>query len=212
MKSKEELPTLGPDIERMSQQIIDEELAKRNIPIPEAHLPIVKRVIHATADFSFAETVKIHPDAIARATESLAQKRPLFCDVQMVKAGITRTGCDVHCRVSNPEVIDYAAQNACTRSAAAIELSAQELGGAIIAIGNAPTALWKLIEMAEQGIVDPAVVVGVPVGFVGAAESKHALMESNLCYISCEGPRGGSPVAAAIVNALALISKMKGER
>jgi len=172
-----------------------------------AVLPIARRVIHATADFTFGESLRVHPQAIDRAVAAIAARRPIVCDVRMVQAGITKTGCEVLCAVSDPEVIRRAKAQGCTRSAAAMEFLAEKIDGAIVAVGNAPTALWKILELAAKGTVRPAVVVGLPVGFVGASESKQALLESDLCYITNIGPRGGSPVAAAAVNALAMAAR-----
>ncbi|HYW78504.1 MAG TPA: precorrin-8X methylmutase [Thermoguttaceae bacterium] len=199
------LPTDGREIERRSHQMIDEQLAAMDLT--PAVLPIARRVIHATADFTFGESLRVHPQAIDRAVAAIAARRPIVCDVRMVQAGITKTGCEVLCAVSDPEVIRRAKAQGCTRSAAAMEFLAEKIDGAIVAVGNAPTALWKILELAAKGTVRPAVVVGLPVGFVGASESKQALLESDLCYITNIGPRGGSPVAAAAVNALAMAAR-----
>jgi len=201
----EGLPTLGPEIERRSREIISQRLAAMDLD--QAALPVIRRIVHATADFSFAESLRVHPDAMVKGAEALAGRRPILCDVRMVQAGITRTDSEVICRVSDPEVIAAAKAAATTRSAAAMELLAEQMDGAIVAIGNAPTALWKVLELAQTGRARPAVVVGLPVGFVGAAESKQALLESDLCYVTNIGPRGGSPVAAAAVNAIALAAR-----
>ncbi len=201
------LPTQGADIERRSHQIIDQQLAP--LKIDPAILPIVRRVVHATADVSFAETMRIHTEAIERGTAAIRAGRPIVCDVRMLQAGITRTGCEVLCVIGEPEVIAAAKANHCTRAAAAMEHLAAKLDGAIVAVGNAPTALWKILELAAAGRATPAVVVGLPVGFVGAAESKQALLESDLCQITNVGPRGGSPVAAAAVNALAMVAGVR---
>jgi precorrin-8X/cobalt-precorrin-8 methylmutase len=122
----------------------------------------------------------------------------------MLEAGITRVENKILCGIDHEDVIAAARQKGCTRAAAAMEKFASQMDGAIVAVGNAPTALWKVMEIARGG-PQPAVVVGLPVGFVGARESKLALIESGLCYISNTSPRGGSPVAAAAVNALAML-------
>ena len=201
----EGLPARGKDIEARSHEIIAAELAGKNI---DASIwPVVRRVVHASADVSFADTLRIHPDAITRGTEAIRTGRPIVCDVRMLTAGITRTDCEVLCVIRDPAVQALAAQAGSTRSAAAMEYLADSIDGSIVAIGNAPTALWKILELAETRGIRPAVVVGLPVGFVGAAESKQALAQSDLCYITNEGQRGGSPVAAAAVNALAILAK-----
>ena len=199
------LPTDGREIERRSHQIIDERLAAMDLD--QTVQSIARRVIHATADFSFGESLRVHPLAIQRAVDAIAAHRPIVCDVRMVQAGITKTGCEILCAISDPEVVRRAKAQGCTRSAAAMEFLAEQIDGAIVAVGNAPTALWKILELSAKGVARPAVVVGLPVGFVGAAESKQALTESDLCYVSNVGPRGGSPVAAAAVNALAMAAR-----
>lgn len=199
------LPTSGKEIERRSHQIIDERLD--GMLLDESVRPIARRVVHATADFSFAESLRVHPRAIERATEAIRRRRPILCDVRMLTAGITRTPCEVVCAIGDEKVIELAKATSSTRAAAAMQHLAERMDGAIVAIGNAPTALWRVLELAAEGVVRPAVVVGLPVGFVGAAESKQALLESGLCYVTNVGPRGGSPVAAAAVNALALLAR-----
>ncbi len=164
-------------------------------------------MVHATADVSFARTLRIHPQAIERGLAALAAGKPILCDVKMLQAGMTKVRSEILCAVDRPEVAALARDKGCTRAAAAMELLAPHLEGAIVAIGNAPTALWKIMEMARDGGPRPALVVGLPVGFVGARESKLALWESGLCYITNTSPRGGSPVAAAAVNALATLGE-----
>lgn len=199
------LPVLGADIEARSHAIIDELLAGTDAGA--AASPIARRIVHATADVSFAESLRIHPDALLRGMEAIRAGRPILCDVRMVQMGITRTPCEVLCEIGRDEVVASARAGQSTRAAAAMEWLADRMDGAIVAIGNAPTALWKVLELAETGRAVPAVVVGLPVGFVGAAESKQALLESDLCYVTNVGPRGGSPVAAAAVNALAILAR-----
>ncbi len=203
------LPTGGREIERRSHQIIDQRLAAMDLD--QTVLPIARRVIHATADFSFGESLRIHPQATERAIAAIRARRPILCDVRMVQAGLTKTGCEVLCAIDRSQVARRASAERCTHAAAAMALLADRMNGAIVAIGNAPTALWKVIELAAHRIIRPAVVAGLPVGFVGAAESKQALLESGLCYVTNVGPRGGSPVAAAAVNALAVLAQRHGE-
>jgi precorrin-8X/cobalt-precorrin-8 methylmutase len=200
--SSSDLPETGEAIERQSYEIIDRQLADWPAADPLAR-QIVRRMVHATADVSFARSVRIHPQAIERGRAALASGRPIVCDVKMLQAGITKAGVEVVCRIGDEETAALARQRGSTRAAAAMELLAPLLDGAIVAVGNAPTALWKLMEMARSGGPRPALVVGLPVGFVGARESKLALLASDLVYITNTSGRGGSPVAAAAVNALA---------
>jgi precorrin-8X/cobalt-precorrin-8 methylmutase len=164
---------------------------------------IVQRIVHATADFSFIRSLRIHPEAVRRGRDALAAGRPVLCDVKMLAAGMTHVRNEVVCAIGDPRVAALAAEKQCTRAAAAMELLAPRLAGAIVAIGNAPTALAKLLQLVRDGGPRPALVVGLPVGLVGAREAKLALVESDLCYITNVTARGGSPAAAAAVNALA---------
>ena len=174
-------------------------------PIPARQ--IIRRVVHATADISFARTMRIHPQAVERGRRALAEGKPILCDVKMLQAGMTKVRGEILCAIGQPEAAALAQAQGGTRAAAAMELLAPRLEGAIVAVGNAPTALWKVMELARQGGPRPALVVGLPVGLVGARESKQALLESDLCYITNVGPRGGSPVAAAAINALATLER-----
>ncbi len=164
-------------------------------------------MVHATADISFARTMRIHPQAIQRGLAALAAGKPIVCDVKMLQAGMTKVRGEILCALDHPEAAALARSKGCTRAAAAMELLAPHMDGAIVAIGNAPTALWKIMELARNGGPRPALVVGLPVGFVGARESKLALLESDLCSITNTSPRGGSSVAAAAVNALATLGE-----
>ncbi len=194
--------TAGEAIQRRSFEIIDRQLEAFGNFDPQTR-PIVRRIVHATADFSFARSLRIHPDAVERGRAALCAGRPVICDVKMVAAGLTRVAHEVLSAIDREEVAAAARAQGSTRAAAAMEMLGPRLDGAIVAIGNAPTALWKVLEMARGGAIHPALVVGLPVGFVGARESKAALLASDLVYITNVGPRGGSPVAAAAVNALA---------
>jgi len=195
------LPLRGDEIAAQSRRIIDARLAEHALE-PSVY-EIVRRVIHSTADFSFARTLRVHPQAVEAGVSALRQRRPIICDVRMLQAGITAAGYEPLCAISDADVIEAARQGT-TRAAAAIQKLADKLTGAIVAIGNAPTALWKVMELARSGI-RPALVVGLPVGFVGARESKLALLKSDLVYVTNTTCRGGSPAAAAVVNALAVM-------
>jgi precorrin-8X/cobalt-precorrin-8 methylmutase len=196
------LPTEGAAIERLSHAIIEGQL--RGCPGMESKARhIVRRVVHATADISFARTLRIHPDAVESGQAALAAGAPIICDVRMLQAGITKVRNTILCAIGDEDVIAAARQSS-TRAAAAMEKLSPYFAGAIVAIGNAPTALWQILEIVRRGGPRPALVVGLPVGFVGARESKLALLASDLCYITNTSSRGGSPVAAAAVNALAL--------
>jgi precorrin-8X/cobalt-precorrin-8 methylmutase len=164
---------------------------------------IVVRAIHATADFSIANDFYFSGDAVAMGRKAIKEKRPIITDVNMIAAGIGSLFRDrVLCAVADEKTKRFAAEESLTRSAAAFELLKDHFNGAIAVVGNAPTALVHLLRMISKDGVNPALIIGVPVGFVGAAESKELLIQSGRACISLRGNRGGSTIATAIVNAL----------
>lgn len=178
------------------------------------HLPadlelVAVRLIHACGMTDIADDLAYSFNAAAAGRTALAQGAPILCDAQMVANGVTRKRLpaqnDVICTLNEPEVPAIAQKLQNTRSAAALELWRSHLDGAVVAIGNAPTALFRLLEMLEEGAPKPALILGFPVGFVGAIESKAALAETRhgIPFITLHGRRGGSAMAAAAVNALA---------
>ncbi|MFF8092573.1 precorrin-8X methylmutase [Streptomyces sp. NPDC016675] len=177
--------------------------------LPAGVSQVAVRMIHACGMVDLVRDLSYTPAVVARAREALRAGAPVLCDVQMVASGVTRRRLpadnEVLCTLSDPAVPDLAARLGTTRSAAALELWRDRLEGAVVAIGNAPTALFRLLEMIEEGAPRPAAVIGVPVGFVGAAESKDALAAhpSGLEHLIVRGRRGGSAIAAAAVNAIA---------
>ncbi len=199
----------GPDIAARSFAIIRTELAARGIALPAPLATVVERIIHTTADFDFAELTSARPGAIEAGIAALRQGCAVVTDVQMALAGIdqrrlARFGGTAYCSNSHPAVAQMAVAAGLTRSAAAMRWACQQglLTGSIVAIGNAPTALFELLNLLDRG-AQPALVIGVPVGFVNTAESKAALIaRRDVHWIVTVGRKGGSPVAAAIVNAL----------
>jgi precorrin-8X/cobalt-precorrin-8 methylmutase len=188
---------------------IDAELAALGLALSPDRYPCVRRVIHSTADFTYAETLHFHPRAIAAGLDALHAQAPLIADVQMVAVGIDQRRVQVLggrtvCLVHDPATRQDAATTGSTRSAAAMRRAATAAGtGAIAVIGNAPTALCELLGLIDAGAIQPALIIGVPVGFVDAAESKAALMaRTDIPWISVAGRKGGSPVAVALINAL----------
>jgi precorrin-8X/cobalt-precorrin-8 methylmutase len=175
--------------------------------LPEDVSRIVVRMIHACGMVDLVEDVRFSPGVVTTARKALLDGAPILCDAQMVASGVTRTRLpaanEVICTLRDPAVPALAAEIGNTRSAAALDLWGDRLGGSVVAIGNAPTALFRLLEMVAAGAPRPAAVIGVPVGFIGAAESKEALAESGLEYLIVRGRRGGSAITAAAVNALA---------
>jgi precorrin-8X/cobalt-precorrin-8 methylmutase len=175
--------------------------------LPEDVAAVTVRMIHACGQVDLAADVGYSPAVVARAREALHAGAPVLCDAQMVAAGVTRRRLpkdnDVLCTLNDPRTPGLAAELGTTRTAAALELWGDRLDGAVVAIGNAPTALFHLLEMVAAGAPRPAAVLGIPVGFVGAVESKEALAASDLEYLVVRGRRGGSAITAAAVNAIA---------
>ena len=203
--------SLPGDIERTSLAIIAGELAARGLALPAGHEAVVQRVIHATADFDYAETLRFTPGAAARGVEALAAGADIVTDTNMARAGLSRPararlGGQALCYMADPEVAAAAKAGGTTRAAASMRLAAARHPEAVFAVGNAPTALFALCDAMEQGGFRPALIVGVPVGFVNVVESKERLMA--LCEklgvpaIAAMGRKGGSSVAAAVCNAL----------
>jgi len=175
--------------------------------LPEDVSRVVVRMIHACGMVDLVEDVRFSPGVVTAARKALLGGAPILCDAEMVASGVTRTRLpaanEVICTLRDPAVPALATKIGNTRSATALDLWGDRLGGSVVAIGNAPTALFRLLEMVEAGAPRPAAVVGIPVGFIGAAESKEALAESGLEYLIVRGRRGGSAITAAAVNALA---------
>jgi precorrin-8X/cobalt-precorrin-8 methylmutase len=168
---------------------------------------VARRIVHATADVTFLDSLRFSAGAVAAGVAAVRARRPVVCDVRMLAAGCTHAAGEVVCAVSEPAVIAAARAGGITRAAAAMQHLGDRIEGAIVAVGNAPTALWALLAVAAAGGPRPALVVGLPVGFVGAYESKRDLSRSALPHITNLSPRGGSPAAAAAVNALADLAK-----
>jgi len=197
------------DIERLSFQIIDGEAGDHGFPPDKWQ--VVRRVIHTSADFEWQNMIRLHPEAIASGMAAIRSGCAIITDTNMARVGIrqrdlTRFGVRVGCHMTDERVAETAAREGITRAKAAVDVAAPELSGGIYVVGNAPTALLRLLELIEQGRVHPALVVGLPVGFVNAAESKALLLACDVPYITNVGRKGGSNVAAAVVNALAIMA------
>ncbi len=191
-------------IEAKSMEIIESEL---RVDLPDEIKPIVKRVIHCTADFDYAENLVFSPGAVERGLAALKAGCAIVTDTQMARAGINKAaagmlGCEIYCFMSDPDVAGEAKSRGCTRAAVSMERAARLDRPTIFAVGNAPTALLELRRLIDAGAVSPELVIGVPVGFVNILEAKEAILTSPVPHIVARGRKGGSNVAAAIVNAL----------
>ncbi|AWI06582.1 precorrin-8X methylmutase [Clostridium drakei] len=192
------------DIEERSFEIIEEEMGPHNFS--DRELKIVKRVIHTTADFQYKDLIYIREGAIDSALEILKKGTTIYTDTNMAASGINKAALSklnskVECFVAREEVAQIAKDRGITRSMAAVEKAAAE-GVEFFVFGNAPTALFKLIELTKQGKANPKFIIGAPVGFVGAAESKEEIEKLDVPMITIRGRKGGSGIAACIVNAL----------
>ena len=193
------------DIERRSFEIITELLDGRTLE-PENEM-VVKRVIHTTADFEYADNLCFSPGAVERGVAALRSGCDIVTDTQMARAGINKTvlsrlGGQVRCFMSDPDVAEEARERGITRAAVSMERAAELDRPCIFAIGNAPTALFTLDSLTREGKIRPALVIGVPVGFVNVVESKERIMTAGAPYIVARGRKGGSNVAAAVCNAM----------
>ena len=198
----------GQSIEDASMQMIEDEICEHQYN--EKEWPIVRRVIHSTADFDFAGKNKIifHKDAIESAMNALRNGCSITVDVNGVIGGLNKQnlkdfGNDIVCNISNPEIMELAKKEGKTRSQVSMRAAISDIDGGVVAIGNAPTALMEIIQMVKEGIVKPALIIGIPVGFICAAESKEELSKvEGAPFITNIGRKGGSSSASAIINAI----------
>jgi len=215
MNDMRQMTALGRSIEDDSFAIIDAEAGGH--AFGAAEWQVVRRVIHATADFEFKALMHFHPQAVGAGIEALRGGCPVLVDVKMIAAGLnearlTSYGCTVVSYISDEDVIATAKANNSTRAIEAMRKAHRlgKLDGAVVAIGNAPTALLETVRLVQEAGARPALVIGVPVGFVSAAESKEAALSLETPHIVARGRKGGSPIAVAIIHALLLLAAQVG--
>ncbi len=192
------------EIEQRSFEIITEELGRE---LPEDTAPIIKRCIHTSADFDYADNLCFSDDVVKKARLALQKGACIVTDTQMAKAGINKNmlakyGGEVYCFMSDEDVAAKARENGTTRATASMDKAAQLDRPLIFAIGNAPTALVRLYELIEEKKIAPELIIGVPVGFVNVVQAKELIMQADVPYIVARGRKGGSNIAACICNAL----------
>ena len=192
-------------IEERSFEIITEELG--HINMPDEYASIIKRVVHTSADFEYAKLTEISDNALESAYNALKEGCKIYADTNMIVSGVSKPALkklnsEIHCLVADPAVAKEAKERGITRSIVGIDKAADDKDTKIYVIGNAPTALVRICELINEGKINPALVIGVPVGFVGAAESKEMIREMGVPYIIVNGRKGGSTIAVAIMNAI----------
>ena len=193
------------EIEKRSMETITKELGGRTWPEPE--FSVIKRCIHTSADFDYADNLCFSEDAVQKGIDALNAGASIVTDTKMAASGISKTrmaecGGEVYCFMSDPDVAETAKEKGCTRAAVCMEKAAEISGPLIIAVGNAPTALIRLYELIQEGKMAPALIIGAPVGFVNVVEAKELIMTAGVPYIVPRGRKGGSNIAAAICNAM----------
>jgi precorrin-8X/cobalt-precorrin-8 methylmutase len=196
-------------IEERSFQIIDQEIGDHSYSAEQ--YPVVQRVIHASADFELGKSLRMHSGAIQAGIEAILSGKKIVCDVQMVQVGISKPrvekyGCEVDVYISDRDVMEEAKRLNTTRAIISMRKAAKVADGGIYAIGNAPTALLELIRLVKEGQARPGLIIGLPVGFVSAAESKEELAKLDIPFITNVGRKGGSTITVAAVNAISLMA------
>jgi len=198
------------EIEKLSFKMIDDEAGGHSFD--ERQWPIVRRMVHTSADFDYMQTVRIHKKAIDAGITAIRSGKNIVTDTHMARAGIRKKliqgfGGETLCFIQDPDVVTAAKKNGTTRSREAVDYSVEQMDGGIYVVGNAPTALLRLIDLIKENKATPALIIGLPVGFVNAAESKAMLAELDYPHITNSGRKGGSNIAASVVNALILLAQ-----
>ena len=208
---------LPPDeIERLSLQRVEAALGATN-QWPDPERQVIQRMVYAAGDPTIAGLVRLHPRAVAAGLEALRRGQPIVVDVRMVEVGLNHTlgarlGCAIHCAIDAPAVAEAARARGLPRAVVAMRELSRVAHQGVVVIGNAPTALLSLLDLVDAGAVRPALIIGTPVGFVAAAESKAELVARTVPFITVEGTRGGSALAAAAANALLRLAIAESER
>jgi len=197
------------EIEKTSLATITAEIGEHSFTAEQ--YPIVQRMIYATADFDLGRSMVFHKDAVQAGIQAILNGEKIVTDVKMIHVGISRPrlekhGCEVKVHISDPDVIEEAKRLNLTRAIVSIRKSVKESKGGIYAIGNAPTALLELIRLVKEGVAKPSLVIGLPVGFVSAAESKEELAKLDIPFITNIGRKGGSTAVVAAVNAFSILA------
>jgi precorrin-8X/cobalt-precorrin-8 methylmutase len=201
----------GYDIASKSREIVRSLIADKIKDLSPAEQSIIERIVHSTADPEYADITRLSSNFVEESVKAIKARKDILTDINMVKAGINQYEGEIKCYISHGEAIKLAKEEQITRAAAAVRVAHREGFDGIIVIGNAPTALFEAINLVENEEMDARSIIGVPVGFVGAAESKEALRKTEIPNITTEGPKGGTPVAVAVANSLIRLGKDKSK-
>ena len=197
----------GYDIASKSREIVRSLIDDKIKNLSEEEKLIVERIVHSTADPEYADITKISSDFVKETIKAVKNKKDILTDINMVKTGINKYEGEINCYISHEESINLAKEEQITRAAAAVRVAFNNGFNGIIVVGNAPTALFEAINLVQNENMDVTSIIGVPVGFVGAAESKEALRKTEIPYVITEGPKGGTPVAVAVMNSIIALGK-----
>lgn len=197
----------GYEIAEKSRKIVKSLIDDKTKHLTPEERAIVERIVHSTADPEYADITQMSSNFVQESLKSIEKGKDILTDINMVKSGINKYKGKVRCYINNEKTVEIAKAEGITRAAAAMRVAASEGFDGIVAIGNAPTALSEVLNLVKNGDMRARSIVGVPVGFVGAAESKKAVQETEIPYIVTEGPKGGTPVAVAAVNSLINLKK-----
>jgi precorrin-8X/cobalt-precorrin-8 methylmutase len=197
----------GYEIASKSREIVRSLIDEKTLGLTPEERSIVERIVHSTADPEYADITRMSSDFVQKSLEAISQEKDILTDISMVKAGINKYSGGIKCYINDERAIKLAKEQEITRAAAAMEVAALDGFDGVVVIGNAPTALWKAMELVNVGSMNIRSVIGVPVGFVGAAESKEALEKTSIPHLVTKGPKGGTPVAVAAVNSLINITR-----
>jgi len=197
----------GYEIAEKSREIVKSLIDTKTKDLTPEERSIVERIVHSTADPEYADITRMSKNFVTEILKAINQEKDILTDINMVKTGINSYAGKVDCYIRDERAVKIAKKEEITRAAAAIRVAAQEGFDGIVAVGNAPTALLEVLELHKNGEIKLSSVIGVPVGFVGAAESKKALQKTDIPHIITEGPKGGTPIAVAAVNGLINLNK-----
>lgn len=197
----------GYEIAAKSREIVKSLIDSKTKDLSSEERAIVERIVHSTADPEYADITRMSKDFVTESLKAITQEKDILTDINMVKTGINNYSGRVNCYIRDERAVKIAKKEDITRAAAAIRIAVEDDFDGLVVVGNAPTALLEVLDLYKKGEIKLSSVIGVPVGFVGAAESKKALQQSEIPHLITEGPKGGTPIAVAAVNGLINLNK-----